>query len=624
MDPVEYLRAFRRRWPIVAAALVLTLGAGWLATAASNPDRPQAAPAGTTFQATTLLLNVGSSEGTTQSGLGGLSTAAALATVGEVPRRAANKIGFEGSAAELASQVQASANSDTLLLSITASATAPKEARQIADTFAAELIAFLRKEKTTLADQGAANAGAAVEALGERIEALDAEIAVAPDTEQGVLEARKATLESQRQLYATQQEQLAATVTTDSLLVIQDAVAEPITASGFQAPRTRSSRLLVAGVIGLLAGLALVLVLERFDTRIRTKEAAERHFGSSVLAVIPNANKRTNVIFAAGLGLGLGVLSIALAAKELLASDPSLTTLLAALGVGIAAVVGWGLALKQGSKLNKGLDVRPSARSTSPFGDTFRLLAAAMAPRASRSSTPSRQNHPARGMTPSDAARVLEGGVRSDASRQTANGHRPLRTLLVTSAAPSEGKSTVTANLAASYAELGKKVVVLSCDFHRPVVHELLGVENGAGLVDALKETESGAILNGHVRQTDIANVKLVSSGSIQGDPETGELLSSPRMRAALDEIRFNSDIVLIDTPPLLTSSEATLLANEVDGVLVVARAGRTTADLAKRTGEYLRRIEANVVGVALNGSNDSTLPSSFYRGRGTRKTRAE
>jgi non-specific protein-tyrosine kinase len=183
---------------------------------------------------------------------------------------------------------------------------------------------------------------------------------------------------------------------------------------------------------------------------------------------------------------------------------------------------------------------------------------------------------------------------------------------LVTSAAPGEGKTLVVANLAATYAELGKRVLVLSCDFRRPKIHRLFGVPNDQGLSKALEAGNGRPILRGHVRSTSLTNVRVVPSGET---PESaGELLTSRNMREALIEARKDADIVLLDTPPVLATSDASHLFPEVDTVLLVARAGKTTAEVAERSSELLRRMRAPVVGVALNGSTEEMVPRGYYR----------
>jgi len=313
--------------------------------------------------------------------------------------------------------------------------------------------------------------------------------------------------------------------------------------SVFEPPRGRNSRLILASLVGLFGGIALALVLERFDTRIRTKKAAERAFGLPVLAEIPFIPKRKRG--------------------------------------GLAAVVPW---------RRSGEDVPVILPYFPRVSDSFRLLGAGI----------------------SRAALMGRLGAGGPWTGRTGGRNGLGAAILVTSPGPAEGKTTVVANLAMTFAQVGKKVLVLSCDFRRPHIHELFGVANTVGLVEALQSESGLPVLDGHIRQTPIRDVRLVPSGAHPRN--TAALLSSDRMRTALEEARREADIVLLDTAPLLASAEVTHLFPIVDAVVVVARAKRTTAELAERASELLKRLDAPVVGVALNGAMEVPVPSSYYR----------
>jgi capsular exopolysaccharide synthesis family protein len=211
-----------------------------------------------------------------------------------------------------------------------------------------------------------------------------------------------------------------------------------------------------------------------------------------------------------------------------------------------------------------------------------------------------------------DAFRLLSAGLRR--ARPTGAGRRATtepHTILVTSPSAGEGKSTVVASLAASYAETGKKVIVVSCDFRRPSIHLAFDLPNVPGLAEAIETRTSGPVLNGAIRETPVHDVSLVASG-VPHRPSS-ELLSSPAMHSALAEARSKADVVLLDTAPILAGVEASYLMGKVDSVLLVARAGRTSRELARRTGEVLRQLGSPVVGVALNGSRDVLMPRGYY-----------
>jgi capsular exopolysaccharide synthesis family protein len=184
-------------------------------------------------------------------------------------------------------------------------------------------------------------------------------------------------------------------------------------------------------------------------------------------------------------------------------------------------------------------------------------------------------------------------------------------TILVTSASPSEGKTTVAANLSAALAELGKRVLIMSCDFHRPVIHEYFGVSPVPGLAETLASSNGQRLLAGNVWTSVIEGVSVVPSGQRPENP--GELLSSGNMSRALDEARAVADFVILDTAPLFAEGDTAHLLPGVDGVLLVARAGKTTHEIAGRAREFLDRLGAAVIGVVLTGSKESAVPRRYY-----------
>lgn len=175
---------------------------------------------------------------------------------------------------------------------------------------------------------------------------------------------------------------------------------------------------------------------------------------------------------------------------------------------------------------------------------------------------------------------------------------KPLRTLLVTSSSPGEGKSTTTANLAVVLAQTGKRVVVVDTDLRRPVQHKVFGVPNNTGLTTALLNGDN-IRLDGHLQPTEIENLQVLTSGPIPPNPS--ELLGSHRMAKLIETLAQEADIVLFDSPPVLAVTDAAVLGRQVDGVLLVADAGATREHALATATEELRKTGANVLGVALN-----------------------
>ncbi len=190
-----------------------------------------------------------------------------------------------------------------------------------------------------------------------------------------------------------------------------------------------------------------------------------------------------------------------------------------------------------------------------------------------------------------EAYRVLRNSL------EFVNFEHELKTIVLTSAAPAEGKSTVAANLAASLSQAGKKVVVLSCDFRRPTTEEFFGVNNLIGLSDVLLGTHT---LKSALQRPGDDSLLVLTSGKMPPNP--AELLGSTKMQALLAELEEWADWVIVDTPPLLAVADPASVARWADGVLMVTQAGRSTRDSAKKAVELLDKVGARVMGVVVWG----------------------
>jgi len=186
---------------------------------------------------------------------------------------------------------------------------------------------------------------------------------------------------------------------------------------------------------------------------------------------------------------------------------------------------------------------------------------------------------------------------------------RPLRTILVTSPQPTEGKSTVVANLGVVLAQAGRRVIVVDTDLRRPILHHIFGQNNDWGLTGTLfgegNRTDDGLLPTG------VENLSFLPSGPLPPNPS--EILGSQRMGDFLAHLQEQADVILLDSPPLLTMADASILAARVDGVILVADAGRTRREALKKAAEALRRIGAHVLGVALNRVGLRSEGYSYY-----------
>ena len=172
----------------------------------------------------------------------------------------------------------------------------------------------------------------------------------------------------------------------------------------------------------------------------------------------------------------------------------------------------------------------------------------------------------------------------------------PIKTILVTSPGPSEGKTTVAVNLAAIFALSGKRVALVDADLRRPCVHRTMGLPNRDGLSNLFRN--QAEVTSVSRKKLDLPSLMVITSGSLPPNP--AELLGSQRMSQILDELRGQVDIVVIDTPPSLVA-DAQILAGKVDAVLFVLQPGVTHAETARAAFALFQRTGARVIGTVLN-----------------------
>ena len=174
-----------------------------------------------------------------------------------------------------------------------------------------------------------------------------------------------------------------------------------------------------------------------------------------------------------------------------------------------------------------------------------------------------------------------------------------LKRLLVTSSSPSEGKSTTSANLSVALAQTGKQVVLVDADLRRPSLHKAFEVSNNQGLTTALLDSDT--VVTEHLQPTLVTGLRIMASGPLPPNP--AELLNSQRMLQILDDLSGTADIVIVDTPPLLTVADAAILAPHVDGCLIVVEVGKTRHATLVEAQERLTNSGAHIAGVVMNRS---------------------
>jgi non-specific protein-tyrosine kinase len=177
-----------------------------------------------------------------------------------------------------------------------------------------------------------------------------------------------------------------------------------------------------------------------------------------------------------------------------------------------------------------------------------------------------------------------------------------LRAFIVSSASPGEGKSTTTANLAVVMAQTGKQVLIVDADLRRPKQHKIFEVPNNQGLTTAILDNQTP--ISHHIQQTAVPNLRVITSGPIPPNP--AELLNSQRMNQVLAELNEEADIILFDSPPILSVADASILAPQVDGCLLIVEVAKTRRNLFSQAVTRIMNANVHVYGCIMNRSQPS------------------
>ena len=186
---------------------------------------------------------------------------------------------------------------------------------------------------------------------------------------------------------------------------------------------------------------------------------------------------------------------------------------------------------------------------------------------------------------------------------------KKIKSILISSAGPGEGKTTTVANLAITYANLGKRTILIDTDLRRPVVHKVLDLNKEPGITDYLSGNTDD--FNGLVQPTSIENLSVVPSGIIPPNPS--ELLGSKRMSDLLKKLENEWDMILLDSPPLVAVTDATMVSKEIDQIVIVVKVGQTDKKAFDHTITSLRNVQAPLGGVILNAVTHKNSYGSYY-----------
>jgi polysaccharide biosynthesis transport protein len=197
-----------------------------------------------------------------------------------------------------------------------------------------------------------------------------------------------------------------------------------------------------------------------------------------------------------------------------------------------------------------------------------------------------------------------------------------LRTILVAAGMPGEGKTTTAINTALSLARAGGKVLLIDADSRNPSVHGALGIDNDEGLSTILSSAnqEAEALLYTMIKRHETSGLFVLTSGP--PDPSFTELLGSERMRRLLTTIRGNFNYAIVDSPPLVQFADGALIAQMVDGVLLVVNSGKTSREIVRQSRQILRDVGASIIGVVLNNVKIHPYDYSYYEQYYSRDTK--
>ncbi|KAA8783356.1 protein-tyrosine kinase [Paenibacillus sp. 4624] len=171
-----------------------------------------------------------------------------------------------------------------------------------------------------------------------------------------------------------------------------------------------------------------------------------------------------------------------------------------------------------------------------------------------------------------------------------------IQTIMIASASSGEGKTTTIGNLAVTYAQEGKKVLVMDTDLRKPAVHLMFNIPNHVGLTSVLSSQYQVTEV---LRETGVEGLHVLSSGPIPPNPS--EMIGSRKMTALLEGLKEEYDVILFDTPPVLTVTDALIISSLCDGVILVVNAGKVKKDLVKKAKAHLEHVNARILGAVLN-----------------------
>lgn len=492
----ELLRVLRRRLALIVLCVVVVAAAAF---AFSKQETKQ-------YTATASLVFSNSQLSQQAAGLQPVSvnnqqalqnTNLKLVQLGDMAARTATRLGQGLTEEKVRKQLSVSAQGESNIVDVSATATLPALAAAIANTYSEMFVSEQQNNNH-------AYYASALALVDKQLAGLSARQRLSPS---GLaLEGRAQSLGVLAEL-------------RNGNVGVAQAASRP---TGPSAPKTTRNTLLGA-VLGLLLGLTLAFVLERLDRRVREPDDLARIYDLPLLGVIPESKALSRALRGSG-------------------------------------------------------DTRPALSAGEE--ESFHLIRAHL---------------------------------------RYFNVDRALRTILIASAAPGDGKTTIARHLAGAAARMGSRVLLMEVDLRRPTLAMSLDIPPGPGLSDVLigslslgeavnpVELEGGAAGGSGERKLDV-----LACGAVL-PPNPAELIESRAMETVLDQAKSIYDLIVIDTPPLTAVSDAFPLLHKVDGVIIVGRVGRNRRDVAERLHETLQSVRAPLLGVIANGVKAGGLDAYSY-----------
>ncbi|MCH1640126.1 CpsD/CapB family tyrosine-protein kinase [Paenibacillus timonensis] len=171
-----------------------------------------------------------------------------------------------------------------------------------------------------------------------------------------------------------------------------------------------------------------------------------------------------------------------------------------------------------------------------------------------------------------------------------------LKTIAVTSAKPGEGKTTTAVNMALAFAQAGKSVVLIDADLRKPSIHHIFNKHNKGGLSNIIAKKH---LIHEMIQETHIEHLSIIPSGPLPANPS--EMLSSDAFSEMLNELKMNYSVIIVDSAPALTVTDAQVVAAQCDGAILVVNSGKAKHDSVIKVKEQLDYVKARLLGVVLN-----------------------